>query len=124
MLMVGLTLPVLDDVIPEYVLYLVTDLNLCPITNQFGHGSSSPDVILEDMDKLLICLHWVDIAHHGFSTNKELCCNDSTVNSWGVRVHCICCYWLISMVNVACWKWQFVPLLEVDPHGHLIVLRC
>src|SRR5687768_15454159 len=74
-LVMRFTLPVLDDVVPEYVLHFVTDLNLCSITNQLGHGASSSDVVLKDMDKLLICFHWISITHHELSTNKELCCS-------------------------------------------------
>src|SRR5687767_1645591 len=97
-----LALPVLDDIVSEYVLHLIADLDLCSITIQFGHGPPSPDVILEDIDKLLVCLHWVDITYHRLSANKELCCGYSTVNCQSVQVYCVCCYWLITAMDVTC----------------------
>ena len=84
MLMMGLPLPILNDVVPEYVLYLVADFNLGSVTDQFGHSVSPSYVILEYIDKLLVCLHWVDITYHGFCAYKELCCCYSTINCRGI----------------------------------------
>src|SRR5687767_9791729 len=83
-LLVWFTLPVIDDVVLKDVLHILDNFNLSPITDQLGHGTSSLDVILENMDKLLISLHGINITHHGLGTNKELCCSDSTVNCWCV----------------------------------------
>src|SRR5688500_14559734 len=50
MLVTRFALPVLDDVVPEYVPHFVNDLNLCSIADQLGHGPSPSDIILEDMN--------------------------------------------------------------------------
>ena len=63
MLVMWFTLPVLDDVVPEYVLHFVADLYLSSVTNELGHSSFSPDVILEDIDKLTVSLHGIDVTH-------------------------------------------------------------
>ena len=105
MLLMGLTLPVLYDVVSKDVLYFVTDLNLGSVTNQFGHCASSPDVILKDLHKLLVRFHGIHIADYGFRTYKELCCCDTAIYGRCIRVHCICCYWLVSTMNIAGRKW-------------------
>src|SRR5688500_15232758 len=71
-LLVWFPLLVVDDVVLKYALHFLANLNLGSVTDQCGHGTSSSDIVLKDMDKLHISLHRIDTTHHGFGTNKEL----------------------------------------------------
>ena len=102
MLLMRLALPILNDIVSKNVLQLLASLNLGSVADQFGHGTSPSDVVLEDMDKFFVSLHGINIVYHGLSTNKELCCSDPTINCWCVRVYSISCYWFIPTVNNVC----------------------
>lgn len=83
----------------------LANLNLGSVTDQLGHGFPPPEIVLEDMDKLPIVFHGINITYHGLSTHKELCCSDSTINCWSVRVYSIGCYWRIPTMDTTGWEW-------------------
>ena len=61
MLVVWFALPVLDEVVAEYVLYTLADFGLCTIADQLIHGTTLPDVVLQSIDKLLVGFHPVGL---------------------------------------------------------------
>ena len=99
-LLVGLALPVADAKGMQNVLNLVANLNLCTVTDQLVHDSLFTDVIFESVDKLLVCLHPIDISYQGLCTNKELGGSSTRVNSGSIRENRISSDWFVMMMNI------------------------
>ena len=54
------------------------------------HSTTSMYIVFQSVDKLLTRPHWVDVRNQRVFPNKTLCQFDSTVNSSGIRVDCVC----------------------------------
>jgi hypothetical protein len=77
-LLMRFTLPAANKKGTEDVDNLVADLDLCSVTDEFGHGSSFSDVVLESADELLVCFHSVYIGKEVFGADEDLGKPEST----------------------------------------------
>ena len=72
MLVAWLTLPIINAQCLKDVMCSFADLNLCSITDELVHCTSLADVILQHVDKLLVCLHAIGICNQGVTSDKDL----------------------------------------------------
>jgi hypothetical protein len=86
MLLVRLTLPIGDAKGAENIFDLVADLNLGAIADQFHWSSTSTNIILKGINKLLFRFHSLNVSNVGPSTHKNLGSGLPTINSGRVEI--------------------------------------
>ena len=118
MLLVGFTLPVSNGTVAKDVLDLVADLNLSPVADEHGGGTTTTDLIQESVDELLVRLHSVGINNKGLGAHKELGCRGSVVNSTGVGIDGVGGNGFVASGNVGCRERGLESLAQVRTSGH------
>ena len=95
-MLVGLTLPILDEEGTENVLDFVASLYLCSVTNQFCGGSPLPDAVFQCVDKLLICANAMNVNNMGVGSIENNSSSRSIINSRSVRIDNVTGNWFGS----------------------------
>ena len=100
LLLVGFTLPCPYEEGTEDVQDLVADLHLGPVTDKLVGSSPFPNVVLQSVDKLLICLDTIDICDQRVSAHEEYSRSGTIINSWYISVDEVTCHGFIASMDI------------------------
>jgi hypothetical protein len=97
---------------------MLTNLNLCGVTDELGRCAALGDVVQKRIDKLFIGLDRVHICSMGLSTNKKVSRGNATIDRRSVKVDGIGSHWFVMRMHVQGRIWRLVSFLEYSTHGH------
>ena len=111
MLETRLTQPVGKSIRSKDVLYFLGHLRLYTVTDELAHSTTLMDLVLENINKVQVCLHFIDASNQILGPNKELCTHATIINRSYVRVVATCVatsslrLWIFAVRNcdLKCW---------------------